>query len=194
MKLYSATHFVRLWNNVTEETPRLIADDGTLTDVGNLKWSDARDRIEALKDGESTVCAIVIHAHTVEDGWRIRRLPDYAQGRVLFDTQAKEYVRVSNGKCVLAHDSTESFRRDHGDFQKGTLHECIYAPSEAMALRAIPASESVRQEARLLCGWTYRTVNPCHLEPCGAAVSAEWAERFEMALSGKAKDGYIGRV
>ena len=142
----------------------LIADCGNVTGVGDLKWTpENRAKFEALEPGSCSVT----------DGWRVTRLADFKQGSVMFDSHAKEYVKISNGKCVLRHDSPAAFAADHPE-----KCECTFAPSEAYALRAI-----VHRDGTVGVAWTYRAVNPVNLEPMTKNQQAEVDIQFAIALN-----------
>ncbi len=190
MKLYSAVRYTSTGSAYHHSQPRLVADNGAITSVGDLQWADYRAQFEQLTEGTSSVVTPQISNPTiiVNASWRVTRLPDFKQGQVLFDEHAKEFVRVSNGKCVLNHESPERYKEAHG------TGDCIYAPSEAIALRVII------QDGKPLIAWTYRAVDPCSLSPVEPRVAQQIAEQFSFALNSatdrrtKASKTFIGRI
>lgn len=92
--------------------------------------------------------------------------------QVMFDTHAKEYVMVSNGRCKLDHSSVEAYRKSH-QTQDGILGECVYEPCEAIAIRAFVSNGDVSLY------FTHRKVNANDLEE----VKPEHADPFRESLS-----------
>lgn len=185
MNLYAAQRFTTTGGAVKKTTPMLVSDDGTVTGVGDLDWSAHRATFEALAEGRSHVVSISMRHDTgnvplIAEGWHITKLPAYQQHRVLFDEHAKEYVLISNGRCVLNHTDPKAYTESH----KGG--ECQYAHSEAIALRPFVSN------GKVALAWTYRTVNPCDLRP--VSNEAEIKASFEAVLSRRRSARFIGRV
>lgn len=82
-------------------------------------------------------------------------LAPFKMNMVCFDKHSKEFVRISNGKCVLDHSSPEAFKAAHVD-------GCVYVPHEATALRVVGATKTRDP----IIGYTYRAVNVADLTPC----------------------------
>jgi len=183
MNLYAATHFRSIGSSVHHDTPRLIADDGTIQSVGNLKWADHRVAFESLREGLSSVVAISMEdsRHMINEGWRVTRLPDHRTNRMVYDKHAKEIVMITNGACVHDHTSRENYGKTHGNNQA-----CQFAPSEAIALRAF------LDNGKAVIAWTYRAVNPCDLEPINDEKHAR--EQFEAVMSHRRSARFIGRI
>lgn len=111
----------------------------------------------------------------------------------MYDSHAKEYVMVSNGSCVLSHfDGDARYREDHPSADA----PCIYAPSEAIALRPM-----VQRDGSVLIGFTHRAVDPCKLERTTKAQEDEQKVLFKIAMDAagmgidkKQAKQYVGRV
>lgn len=109
------------------------------------------------------------------------------------DSEAKEIVRVSNGKCKLAHDNAEVFKTSHGDNGMGA---CEYEPSEAAALRTFPG-----EDGSIAIAFTYRKVNAAALTVLKDEEQANYAKAWDKLFSlpkPTKKNGsnvrFIGRV
>lgn len=200
VKLYSAVHFRAVGSSIQHDTARLVADTGDITSVGNLHWSDNQAKFDSLNEGESTSVTITLKngGPMIADGWRVTRLPDYRINRVVFDEHAKEYVMVTNGKCVLDHSTPDAFRTSHigtplthPDLPGRALIpvECQYAPSEAIALRVLTSDGG-----KVSVGWTYRTVDPCDLRPLKADDEQRVKASFDAIMSKKRSVRFVGRV
>lgn len=178
MKLYSASRSISTNSVVHFGEPRLVVDgNGHFTlMVGDFHWSKYQQQIDKLNEGESF--ASVVETSTERPTWRITRLPDFVQGRIVFDEHAKEYVQMSNGKCVLAHSSSEAFKAEHVD------GGCKYAPSEAIALRP-SFNRRVGNAHQWAMNYTHRAVNPCNLRPVTADVELQLRAQFDHVLKGK---------
>jgi hypothetical protein len=186
MNLYSVVRNRSIGSATESSTPRLVAGGQTINSFGDLKWSDYFTKIESLSENHSLV-ASVEGAPGVT--WRVKRLPDYHANRVVFDSHAKEYVVVSNGKCTLDHSSPEGFRTSHqqiGEFSG--CRECEYAPSEAIALRPFVAN------GKVALAWTYRAVNPCYLEAVPPEIERDIRAQFDAVMSRRRSARFIGRV
>lgn len=99
-------------------------------------------------------------------------------GHVYYDQEMREYVLVSNGRCVLNHSSPKAFEIDH---EKGTT-DCVYAPTEATVIRCRGAE--VIESADVLvpiCGPALRGVNPDDLRDCD--ITAEEFHRWLEACT-----------
>ena len=141
-------------------------------------------KLAVFKIGESTIVPIRMDRHMVAEGYRVTRIPDFSPGVVLFDNQAKEWVKVSNGRCVLDHGSTEGFAAAH----RGG--PCVYAPSEAVALRPF-----ISEMGEISVAWTYRGVDATQLSVPTDRAKAE--KQFERALNPpdrKQRKPVIGRI
>lgn len=79
------------------------------------------------------------------DNW----IAPFRMNQVCFDRQVKEFVRISNGKCTLDHSNSAAYAEAH----KGG--ECLYAPSEAIALRCV----GVNSKGDPIVAFTYRRVD-----------------------------------
>lgn len=133
MNLYSAVRFRLIGSSIQNNQPMLVADDGTIVSVGDLKWSDNRTRFESLLEGTSTVISLASNdCVTSTEGWCVTRLPDFRTNRMVYDKHSKEIVMLTNGVCALKHDTPRSFQESHA----ANDSKCHYAPSEAIALRA----------------------------------------------------------
>lgn len=88
---------------------------------------------------------------------------------IAFDSENKEHVMISNGRCTLDHSSPEGFKAAHE--KDGKMCGCCYEPSEAIALRVL----GFHAEAKLTIAWTYRKVNPKHLSPVDSITADEFA-------------------
>lgn len=151
--------------------------------LDNIHAVEHLDKIQSLAEGHSHVVPLKqddSRFRLITDGWRVKRLPTFGMNRVMFDSQAKELVLVTNGACILDHSSPESFQRSHNGC------ECQYAPSESIALRPIIS------DGKVSLAWTYRAVNPCYLE--NVSNEAEARARFESVLTRKRSARFIGRV
>jgi hypothetical protein len=71
-------------------------------------------------------------------------------GHVCYDSDAKEYVKVTNDKCTLDHSSLDAFKASHG---KNGMGSCVFAPSGAIALRCFP-----QEDGTVHVAFTYRSV------------------------------------
>jgi hypothetical protein len=104
----------------------------------------------------------------------------FGMNAVVYDRQAKEVVKITNGKCTLDHSSPEGFRATHTrpDGHVG----CQYVPCEAVALRCV----GVDAKGNPRMAFTYRQVDPDQLS---AAEESAWIGpgRFRRSL-------FIGRV
>ena len=80
---------------------------------------------------------------------------------IAFDSENKEHVMISNGRCTLDHSSPEAFRLSHKREDGST--GCCYEPSEAIAIRVI--GTSTLDKAKLTLAWTYRKVDAKYLSP-----------------------------
>jgi len=104
-------------------------------------------------------------------------------GDVAWDNQAKEYVLITNGKCILAHDTPESYAAAH----KGG--GCQYVPHEGIALRVVGV-----HNGKPVVAWTYRGVDHAHLsKPTGDMT----ADDFRAMMDGghaRRTAHYCGRV
>ena len=88
------------------------------------------------------------------DSW----IKPFEMGMTCYDKQAKEFVHITNGLCILDHSSPEAFKTAH-------TSGCIYAPSEAVALRVIGNTKN----GDPIIAFTYRGVDPQHLTPSYSA-------------------------
>lgn len=181
MPLYSITRFRNTGSTTQNETP-YATNDWRASMPPEAKY-DA-EKLDALQPGQSSVLAIRTgeKAYLIIEGIRITRLPDFKMNEVLFDGQAKEYVKVTNGHCVLDHSSTEGFHASH----KGYV-DCMFAPSEAVALRPF-----IGEDGQVSVAWTYRGVDACHLQEVSSPEGVE--KQFERVFNGKRKEGFIGRI
>jgi hypothetical protein len=144
-------------------------------------------KIDALKPGESSVLPLRMDGHMIAEGYRITRLPDFKMNSVMFDTFAKEHVKVSNGICVLDHTSTEGYAKTH---ISGDGDSCVYAPHEAIALRPF-----IDESGHVTVGWTHRAVDAGDLRAVDKPESIE--KQFELAMGAGAtwaKKRFVGRV
>lgn len=180
MALYAVTHFRSLDSTTQSDHPVVTNDWRTML----LGQRESEHKDPAI--GESTIIAAVKEGILVKEGWRVKRLPDFEHGAILFDEQAKEYVKVSNGRCVLDHTSSEKFAEAH----KGHP-DCLYAPSEAIALRP-----SIRPNGEVSVHWTYRGVDAAYLSPVSQTLAEGAARRFEIALNPpkELRKQFAGRV
>jgi hypothetical protein len=80
---------------------------------------------------------------------------------IAFDSENKEHVLITNGRCTLDHSSPDAFRESHKR-EDGSCG-CHYEPSEAIAIRVI--GTNTLDKAKLTLAWTYRGVNAKHLSP-----------------------------
>jgi len=96
-------------------------------------------------------------------------------GDIAFDIKHKEYVLITNGRCIKDHSSPEAFVASHKE-------DCVYAPNEAIALRMIP---EVHSGPTLV--WTYIGVNAEDL----STVSADTTKAFKDLLN---KMGDLDRI
>ena len=139
-------------------------------------------KLDALQPGESSVLPLRMDGHLIAEGYRITRLPAYAANALMFDTQAKEFVKVTNGICVLDHSSPEGYAASHN----GGV--CVYAPHEAIALRPV-----VLEGDTFGVAWTYRGVDAAYLQPVTWTESIE--KMFSLALNpDRKRKNSIGRI
>ena len=104
----------------------------------------------------------------------------FGANAVCFDMQAKEIVKITNGRCTLDHTSPEGFKASHSHAD-GSFG-CVYEPSEAVALRCV----GVDAKGNPRMAFTYRAVNPDSLR---SADPASWIDPGEFR-----KSLFIGRV
>jgi hypothetical protein len=190
MPLYSITRFKNRGMTTVNE-PSFATNDWRAVLAKHRNPSHDPQRIDALAPGQSSVVPLQQdedNFRLILDGYRIKRLPDFKQGAVLFDEMAKEYVKVSNGICILDHTSTEGFAASH---QGG---QCQFAPHEALALRPL-----IDDAGKVQVAWTYRSVNACDLSVPSHPGAAE--RQFEIALDASPRrkkksdlPAFIGRV
>ena len=102
----------------------------------------------------------------------------FRSGGIYYDRDAKEVVKLTNGVCTLAHGDAEAYAAAH------TTPGCVYAPSEAVALRVV----GVTHNGDPIIAYTHRSVRP-------EALSEAKDENDPTALMGKVrKSRKIGRV
>lgn len=99
-------------------------------------------------------------------------------GHVFYDADAKEFVLITNGKCVMAHDNAAAYKSSH-EQPIGTIRPCVYTPSEAIALRPF-----LHGDGSVDVAWTYRGVRAEALsQPAGGAdAEASIKVQFDLAL------------
>ena len=91
-----------------------------------------------------------------------RWIDGFAQGMTCFDSDAKDVVKITNGKCQKPHGGTGLEHTGlpyDGHMSDGT--GCLYAPSEAIALRVM----GVTHNGDPVIAFTYRKVRPEALSP-----------------------------
>jgi hypothetical protein len=177
MNLYAINEFRVSNGAVINEPKQLVAGFA----VRLMAKDDAMvEKILGLSEGQSQVITYEQDGIIIKRGARITRLPDFRMNRVVWDSHAKEYVMVTNGKCVRDHAS-EHFRESHPNNAP-----CEYAPSEGIALRPVVSN------GKVMLAWTYRGLNPCDLE--AASNEAEVKAEFEAVLSKRRSARFIGRV
>lgn len=106
---------------------------------------------------------------------RYGRAVPFETGRIYYDMEGKEHVRLSNGTCVLDHSDQAAFKAAHGENGMGA---CVYAPSECVALRFVELTKS----GEPVIGYTYRGVtDPAALQevPAGAPTPFDLLERLK---------------
>ena len=114
-----------------------------------------------------------------------RWIDGFAQGMTCFDSDAKDVVKITNGMCQKPHGGTgpESLPYD-GHMSDGT--GCLYAPSEAIALRVM----GVTHNGDPVIAFTYRKVRPEALSPIKGSP-----ENAPDVIFGKVRrSSRIGRV
>jgi hypothetical protein len=116
--------------------------------------------------GHSTVIPVEMERGLVSEGYRVTLLPDFEMNHIYYDTFAREKVLVTNGTCVLDHESPNGFKEDHN----GTSG-CIYKALECFAIRAI-----IEPDGSISVGTVMRKVNHAYLEPI--TTSQEIAKAF----------------
>jgi len=98
---------------------------------------------------------------------------------VVFDSEAKEFVRITNMICTLDHSTLEAFKVSHGEKGMGA---CEYEPHEAIALRVV----GITKTGDPIIALTYRGVKASNLRP---------ADPGSMIDLDKVRRGrFIGRV
>lgn len=122
----------------------------------------------------------------MSDNWINNKL---AMNCVAFDSENKEHVLISNGSCMLDHSGTEGYRAQHIG-RDGKPCGCLYAPSEAIAIRLLSM-----EGGKPLIAWTYRRVNPAALSE-SKMTTEEFTEMMGDQFSPRSKEGkqFIGRV
>lgn len=115
---------------------------------------------------------------------RFGRSEPFVAGGFYFDHDAKEVVRLSNGTCVKTHKAGEALHANEG----GPNTPCLYAPSEAVALRVVGVT-STRDP---IVAFTYRAVRPEALTP----VTGEARDKYALLFDGSAfkRSRFVGRV
>lgn len=107
----------------------------------------------------------------------------FGSGQVCYDNYAKEYVKITNGTCVLDHSSREAFKKSHDERAAITGQcGCVYVPSEAIALRCV----GVIGKGDPVIAFTYRKVDHTHLTPAPTMAFPD--------MSTFRKSRFIGRV
>ena len=116
-----------------------------------------------------------------------RWIDGFAQGMTCFDSDAKDVVKITNGMCQKPHGGTGLEHTGlpyDGHMSDGT--GCLYAPSEAIALRVM----GVTHNGDPVIAFTYRKVRPESLSPIdGLGVTAP-----DVILSQVRRSRKIGRV
>lgn len=103
---------------------------------------------------------------------------------VVFDRSRKEFMLITNGKCILDHSSPEAYEKAHDDCD-GKVCGCKYRPYEAIVLRIIGFTKT-----RPIYGWSYITIpEDADLEP--APMNTEW---FMRALHSRRTRYSLGRL
>ena len=110
------------------------------------------------------------------DNWQA---PFY-NGAVCYDSDAKELVKVSNGRCTKPHGTQEPGDAPYdGHMSNGG---CVYAPSEAVALRVV----GLAGKGDPVVAFTYRAVRPAALT---VVEDVAWLD-----LSKFRRSRFVGRV
>lgn len=187
MNFYSVQRFRTVGSTVQSDRAVLRTDITTV--LRELPSFDHASRPE--EENETTVVGITVENGVVTDGLRITRLPDYRQNRVVYDQAAKEYVVVSNGRCVLDHSSPEKFARTHEHVvtTMQTRRECQFAPSEAIALRPL-----ISDAGKVSIAWTYRAVDPCELRGVTAEQEKTVKAQFDAVMGKRRSRTFVGRI
>lgn len=107
----------------------------------------------------------------------------FQMNQVCWDREAKEMVQISNGTCILKHDSPIAYESDH----KG--RQCQMVPSEAICYRVVGVVETKRGCDPLMA-YTYRKVKP---EALGVSRPDE-AEAFVEIMRKVRTSRNYGRV
>src|SRR5437879_1648339 len=94
---------------------------------------------------------------------------------VMYDTQAKECVLITNAICTLDHSTSAAFEASHHD-SDGVQQHCHMVPHEAIALRVFIESDHVQ------IAWTYRSVDSTKLRPL-TDREAEAKAQFTAAMT-----------
>jgi hypothetical protein len=115
---------------------------------------------------------------------RYHRHIRFVMGHVYYDRDAKECVILTNGTCTKGHNLPDDPRPYDGHMSDGT--GCVYAPSEALALRVV----GVTRTGDPIIGQTYRKVRPEALEP----VSDTAANERLAIISRVRRSRFAGRV
>jgi len=169
----------------------IIFHDGNIQEVLEEKFTpplNSYKRIDELGVGDSHM--FLLKPNRSEDTVRVRRLPDFALNVVLFDSFAKEPVLVTNGRCLLNHESPEGYAATHAN-------GCVFVQDEAIALRPF-VDMSLHGAVRV--GFTYRAVNAAYLETMTDDNADAAKQQFDAVMGGGKHFGkvrakrFIGRV
>lgn len=96
----------------------------------------------------------------------------------VYDRASKDIVLISNGVCTLDHTSPDAYKLSHA-----ASVGCVYAPSEAVALRVIGERKRRKRKSEPLVAWSYVGVRPENL----CVVSSDrWTAPHSLA-------GCVGR-
>jgi len=190
VKLYSVSRF-RNVGSTTQYDTAVLSHDLAVTH-GDLISDFRIGELDNLSEGSSAVVDLSGpnpdgKVRIIQDGLRVTCLPAYRYRRIVFDQHTKEYVRVSNGKCVLDHSTQAAFKTSHTIKLYGS-ESCQFAPSEAIALRVACVNGKVS------VAWTYRAVNPCDLRPVSAETEREIGAQFDAVLSRRRSARFVGRI
>lgn len=98
---------------------------------------------------------------------------------VVWDMDAKELVKITNGACVLDHSTPAAFKASHA----ADMGSCIFEPSEAVALRL----SHLDAKGRACFGWAYVSIKGHSL----SGSSPDAVETFNKLLEA-ANDIRIG--
>ena len=103
-------------------------------------------------------------------------------GCIVYDEEAKEKVKISNGKCILDHSSPAAYASDHAEGGG-----CLLEPHEAVAIRPL----GFEKGGKLVLAWTYRQVKTNYLGVCPGNTT-EFVAMLEVASGEKDSEVVIG--